>query len=193
MATLKYKILRRNNAIFNHLPVDLLHAEFCYEHNLARRRLTKFIASNEDKMYIEARLTEDPNSRVFRIPLADVERVNKHWVESPVKKREGVFDLPAPLYEQWLRGVLKLPNPTRAEGEESPRFHFQKHTSSIRIMPQNYLVCERANEGAHWSMNPDLSCPLDLVLFATIELMRHENKYGTGDNLLQALKKWEDE
>ena len=64
-------------------------------------------------------------------------------------------------------------------------FSYCDKTETIRLMPSNYLVAHRRDSG--WICDPDLAVPERLAVKCFRALLKHENKYGSGLNLLAAI------
>jgi hypothetical protein len=64
-------------------------------------------------------------------------------------------------------------------------FCYCDKTDTIRLMPSNYLVAHRQYN--RWVCEPDLAVPVDMAVKCFKAIMKHENKYGDGLNLLAAI------
>lgn len=65
---------------------------------------------------------------------------------------------------------------------------FEKSTNTIRQIPENYLLAQR-NSGPKWVCEPDLAADKEVCVRLFLVLMEHENKYGTGEKVLEAYDK----
>ena len=64
-------------------------------------------------------------------------------------------------------------------------FAYCDSTETIRTMPSNYLVSYKV--GNRWICEPDLAVPEKMAVKCFKSLLKHENKYGTGLNLLASI------
>ena len=58
-------------------------------------------------------------------------------------------------------------------------------TETIRTLPANYLVAYKRS--GYWICSPDLAVPERMAVKCFRALLKHENKYGSGLNLLAAI------
>ena len=72
-----------------------------------------------------------------------------------------------------------------------PVFCYQETSETIRILPQNYLVAYNLN--GRWICEPDLAVPEKMAVKCFRALLKHENKYGSGLNLLAKITPNKDE
>jgi hypothetical protein len=64
-------------------------------------------------------------------------------------------------------------------------FAYCDETETIRTMPSNYLVAYKV--GNRWLCEPDLAVSEKMAVKCFKALLKHENKYGDGMNLLNAI------
>lgn len=81
--------------------------------------------------------------------------------------------------------------------KKKPWLEYCKYSSTIRQMPENYLIAHQLNSGAikqirpmtpYWVSIPDLAANIDLTTKVFQALFDFDTKYGSGLNLLQKVK-----